>query len=269
MAAAPAAPGPAVILVRPQLGENVGTAARAMLNFGLTDLRLVRPQCGWPNVKALNAASGANEVLNRLQLFATVEQACADLQRVYATTARGRDLAKREVSAAGAAREARAARAAGQGVGILFGPERTGLTNDELIYADAVLRIPVNPEFVSLNLAQAVLLVAYEWWQSADPLPARAAIAATGPPATQPAPQPATRSATADCDQERARGAARPSGGRARCRGLLPHPGPAAEHGARAAGDLRPRRARHARRPPPARRDQAAGARPPGARLTE
>ena len=186
MAAATVATGPAVILVRPQLGENVGTAARAMLNFGLTDLRLVRPQCGWPNVKALNAASGANEVLNRLQLFETVEAAAADLQRVYATTARGRDLAKREVTAAGAASEARAAHAAGQGVGILFGPERTGLTNDELIYADAVLRIPVNPEFVSLNLAQAVLLVAYEWWQSADPPPARAAIAGTGPPATRP-----------------------------------------------------------------------------------
>ncbi len=196
MAAATIATGPAVILVRPQLGENVGTAARAMLNFGLTDLRLVRPQCGWPNVKALNAASGANEVLNRLQLFETVEAAAADLQRVYATTARGRDLAKREVTAAGAASEARAAHAAGQGVGILFGPERTGLTNDELIYADAVLRIPVNPEFVSLNLAQAVLLVAYEWWQSADPPPARAAIAGTGPPATRPPTELATQPAT-------------------------------------------------------------------------
>ena len=193
MAAATIATGPAVILVRPQLGENVGTAARAMLNFGLTDLRLVRPQCGWPNVKALNAASGANEVLNRLQLFETVEAAAADLQRVYATTARGRDLAKREVTVAGP-RAKRGPRTAGGADPVV--PERTGLTNDELIYADAVLRIPVNPEFVSLNLAQAVLLVAYEWWQSADPPPARAAIAGTGPPATRPPTELATRPAT-------------------------------------------------------------------------
>jgi tRNA/rRNA methyltransferase len=183
MAAASAAPGPAIILVRPQLGENVGSAARAMLNFGLTDLRLVRPQCGWPNVKAVNAASGATLVLNRVRLFETVEAAAADLQRLYATTARTRDLPKREVSAASAAREARAAIAAGQGVGILFGPERTGLTNDELILADALLRVPVNPDFFSLNLAQAVLLVAYEWRQAADPAPAP--IPAAGAPATK------------------------------------------------------------------------------------
>ena len=178
-------PGPAIILVRPQLGENVGTAARAMLNFGLTDLRLVRPQCGWPNVKAVNAASGATEVLNRVRLFETVEQACADRHRLYATTARGRDLAKPEVTAAEAARESRAAHAAGQGVGVLFGPERTGLTNDELILADAVLRIPVNPDFFSLNLAQAVLLIAYEWRQSAEPEPGPASIPDAGPPATK------------------------------------------------------------------------------------
>jgi tRNA/rRNA methyltransferase len=185
MAAASAAPGPAIILVRPQLGENVGTAARAMLNFGLADLRLVRPQCGWPNVKAVNAASGATEVLNRVRLFETVEEACADRHRLYATTARTRDLPKPEVAAAQAAREARAALAAGQGIGVLFGPERTGLTNDELILADAVLRVPVNPDFFSLNLAQAVLLVAYEWWQSADPAPAGAASADGRPPATK------------------------------------------------------------------------------------
>ncbi len=189
MAEAPAAkgsaPGPAIILVRPQLGENVGTAARAMLNFGLTDLRLVRPQCGWPNVKAVNAASGATLVLNRVQLFETVEEACADRHRLYATTARGRDLPKPEVTAAAAAREGRTALAAGQGVGVLFGPERTGLTNDELILADAVLRIPVNPDFFSLNLAQAVLLIAYEWRQAAEAAPAAASIAGAGPPATK------------------------------------------------------------------------------------
>jgi tRNA/rRNA methyltransferase len=187
MAEASAAPGPAIILVRPQLGENVGTAARAMLNFGLTDLRLVRPQCGWPNVKAVNAASGANAVLNRVRLFETVEAAAGDLHRLYATTARARDLPKPEVSAAHAAREARAAIAAGQGVGLLFGPERTGLTNDELIYADAVLRVPVNPDFFSLNLAQAVLLIAYEWWQAADPTRAQSPIATAGPSPSPPA----------------------------------------------------------------------------------
>ena len=176
---------PVIILVGAQLGENVGTAARAMQNFGLTDLRLVRPKCGWPNVKALNAASGATEVLNRVQLFDRVEDAAADLHRLYATTARTRDLAKPVVTAREAAREARAALARGESVGILFGPERTGLSNDELVYADAVLRVPVNPQFFSLNLAQAVLLVAYEWFQAADPAPARREARPAGRPATK------------------------------------------------------------------------------------
>ncbi len=159
-------PAPVIILVRPQLGENVGTAARAMLNFGLTELRLVRPQCGWPNAKALLACSGATEVLNRLLLFDGVEAASADLHRLYATTARPRDLPKPVVSAAEAVQECRAQIAAGERVGILFGPERTGLSNDELIYADSVLAVPLNPDFSSLNLAQAVLLLAYEWFQA-------------------------------------------------------------------------------------------------------
>jgi tRNA/rRNA methyltransferase len=176
---------PVVILVRPQLGENVGTAARAMLNFGLTDLRLVRPQCGWPNVKALQAASGATEVLNRLQVFDRVEDAARDLHRLYATTARPRDLPKPVVTAAQAACEARAALAGGERVGILFGPERTGLANDDLIYADAVVSVPVNPAFFSLNLAQAVLLVAYEWLQSAVEVPDRRAVEPVGRPATK------------------------------------------------------------------------------------
>jgi tRNA/rRNA methyltransferase len=176
---------PVVILVRPQLGENVGTAARAMLNFGLTELRLVRPQCGWPNVKAVQAASGATEVLNRLHVFDRVEDAARDLHRLYATTARPRDLPKPVVTAAQAAREARAAVAAGERVGILFGPERTGLANDELIYADAVVSVPVNPDFFSLNLAQAVLLVGYEWFRSAAAVPERQASAPAGRAATK------------------------------------------------------------------------------------
>jgi tRNA/rRNA methyltransferase len=176
---------PVIVLVRPQLGENVGTAARAMLNFGLRALRLVRPQCGWPNVKALQAASGATEVLNRLQTFDRVGDATSDLHRLYATTARPRDLAKPVVTAAQAAREARAALAAGERVGILFGPERTGLSNDDLIYADAVVSVPVNPDFVSLNLAQAVLLIGYEWFQSAGAIRDRQEAMPAGRPATK------------------------------------------------------------------------------------
>lgn len=189
MAAEPAAEGsseaPAIILVGTQLGENVGTAARAMLNFGLTDLRLVRPKCGWPNVRALQAASGATDVLNRLRVFDRVADATADLHRLFATTARSRDLPKPVVTPVEAARECRSASAAGQRVGILFGPERTGLANDDLIYADAVLRVPVNPAFFSLNLAQAVLLVAYEWSQAADATPARRKVAPAGRRATK------------------------------------------------------------------------------------
>jgi tRNA/rRNA methyltransferase len=182
-AAAPSAP--AIILVRPQLGENVGAAARAMLNFGLTDLRLVQPQCGWPNAKAVQAASGATEVLNRLRVFDGVEDAASDLHRLYATTARRRDLPKPVLTAAEAAREARAALQKGERVGILFGPERTGLSNDELIYADAVVSTPVNPDFFSLNLAQAVLLLAYEWFQSEAAVPARQESVPAGRPATK------------------------------------------------------------------------------------
>src|SRR5262245_36259475 len=182
-AAAHGPSAPVVVLVRPQLGENVGAAARAMLNFGLTDLRLVRPQCGWPNVKAVQAASGATEVLNRLRVFERVEDAMSDLQRLYATTARPRDLSKPVVTSAQAAREVCAALRRGERVGILFGPERTGLSNDDLIYADAVIRIPVNPEFFSLNLAQAVLLVAYEYFQTEVAVEERQAALPAGRPA--------------------------------------------------------------------------------------
>ena len=181
----PAPRAPVVILVRPQLGENVGTTARAMLNFGLTDLRLVRPECGWPNAKAVQAASGATEVLNRLRVFDRVEDAAGDLHRLFATTARSRDLPKPVITAVQAAHEARAALQKGEAVGIMFGPERTGLFNEDLIYADAVVSIPVNPEFVSLNLAQAVLLVAYEWFASKIDVPDQRAIEPAGRPATK------------------------------------------------------------------------------------
>lgn len=181
----PAGAAPAVILVRTQLGENVGTAARAMLNFGLCDLRLVRPKCGWPNTKALQAASGATEVLNALRVFERVEDAAFDLHRLYAATARPRDLPKPVLTAAEAARAARAALLRGERVGFLFGPERTGLSNDDLILADAVVSIPVNPDFFSLNLAQAVLLLGYEWFQAEATVPPRREPEPAGRPATK------------------------------------------------------------------------------------
>lgn len=175
---------PAVILCRTQLGENVGAAARAMLNFGLTDLRLVAPQCGWPNAKAVNTASGAVEILNRLRIYPDLAAATADLHHTLATTARARELPKPVRSAEEAARDARRLLAQGRAVGLVFGPERTGLTNEELLLADAIVTFPVNPAFASLNVAQAVLLCAYEWFkQAAEPPQAIAETA--GDPATK------------------------------------------------------------------------------------
>jgi tRNA/rRNA methyltransferase len=159
--------GPAVILVEPQLGENIGTAARAMMNCALDDLRLVRPRDGWPSPKAVAAASGADAVLERARLYDDVETAIADLVHVYAATARERGFVRREVTPRRAAAEMRTHLAAGEACGVLFGPERTGLLNDEVVFADTVLTIPLNPGFLSLNLAQAVLIVGYEWFASA------------------------------------------------------------------------------------------------------
>jgi tRNA/rRNA methyltransferase len=156
-------PAPAVILCRTQMGENVGTAARAMLNFGLTELRLVAPQCGWPNAKAVVAASGAVEVLNHVAVFPTLAAATADLHHTLATSARPREMAKPVLDAEAAAASARGSLGEGRRVGVVFGPERTGLTNDELLLADALVSYPVNPAFASLNVAQAVLLFGYAW----------------------------------------------------------------------------------------------------------
>jgi tRNA/rRNA methyltransferase len=163
---------PIIILVRPQLGENIGMAARAMLNCGLSSLRLVAPRDGWPNPKAQRAASGADVVLDKAKVFASVGEAVAGLERVVATTARNRELSQRIVTPRRAAEEVRAWMAAGEGVGILFGPERTGLTNDDMVQADTALSIPLNPQFSSLNIAQAVLLVAYEWAVAGEAGPA-------------------------------------------------------------------------------------------------
>jgi tRNA/rRNA methyltransferase len=152
--------GPAIVLVRPQLGENIGKAARAMLNFGLCDLRLVNPRDGWPNPSAGAAASGADVVLERAQLFDSVEHAIADCSRVYASTVRRRDLA---LEAVGPEQMADAIAASEGRTAILFGPERSGLETEEVALADAIVTVPINPEFGSLNLAQAVILLAYEW----------------------------------------------------------------------------------------------------------
>jgi tRNA/rRNA methyltransferase len=157
--------GPVVILVEPQLGENIGMAARAMGNFALSRLRLVKPRDGWPNVAAERAAAGADHILGNVELFDTVEQAIADLTLVFATTARAHDQAKPVVGPEGAAAEIVGHVATGGGAGILFGRERSGLTNDEVALANRIITFPVNPGFASLNLAQAVLLMGYEWFK--------------------------------------------------------------------------------------------------------
>ncbi|MEH7828156.1 RNA methyltransferase [Gemmobacter denitrificans] len=154
---------PAIILVRPQMGENIGAAARAMLNFGLTRMRVVGPRDGWPNPKAVAMASGAGRVLDGAGLFDDLPAAIADCDFVFATTARSRELTKPVMTPERAMEYARALAAQGKRVGILFGPERAGLENEDVVLANAIITVPVNPEFPSLNLGQCVLLVGYEW----------------------------------------------------------------------------------------------------------
>jgi tRNA/rRNA methyltransferase len=156
--------GPAIVLVAPQLGENIGTAARAMLNCGLDDLRLVNPRDGWPNDRAVAAASGADSVLDKARLYPDLRAAVADLRHVYASTARDRYMVKRAVTPRLAAEEIRGFLSGGEPCGVVFGPERTGLVNQDITLADTVLNVPLNPAFSSLNLAQAVLIVGYEWF---------------------------------------------------------------------------------------------------------
>ena len=160
--------GPVVILVEPQLGDNVGAAARAMANFGLSRLRLVKPRDGWPNPRAWVAASGAGRVLDEATVHDMVEAAIADLTFVLATTARAHDQAKPVIGPEAAAREMAPRVAAGERVGVLFGRERYGLENHEIALADRILTLPVNPAFASLNLSQAVVIVAYELFKLAS-----------------------------------------------------------------------------------------------------
>jgi tRNA/rRNA methyltransferase len=156
---------PAIVLVRPQLGENIGKAARAMLNFGLADLRLVSPRDGWPNPSAGPAASGADIVLEQARVFGTVQEAVADCVHIYATTVRKRGLVMPVVTPEEAAREIRSL---AEPSAILFGAERSGLETDEVAVAGKIVTVPINPEFRSLNLAQAVILLAYEWSKHGD-----------------------------------------------------------------------------------------------------
>lgn len=158
--------GPAIILVEPQLGENIGMVARAMANFGLAELRLVNPRDGWPNEKARAAASKADHVIDRVVVFETLAEAIADLNYVIATTARQRDGFKPVRGPVEAGRILRQRFDAGQQNGILFGRERFGLDNDEVALADEIVTFPVNPAFASLNIAQAVLLMSYEWMKT-------------------------------------------------------------------------------------------------------
>lgn len=160
------AEGPAIILVEPQLGENIGMVARAMANFGLVELRLVKPRDGWPSDKARAAASKADHVIDGAIVYDTLEEAIADLNFVYATTARSRDGFKPVRSPVTAAETLRHKFKAGEKTGILFGREKSGLSNEDVALADEIVTFPVNPAFASLNIAQAVLLMSYEWMKS-------------------------------------------------------------------------------------------------------
>ncbi len=174
--------GPAIILVGAQLGENIGTAARAMLNFGLDDLRLVAPRDGWPSDHAVRAASGADAVIEAVRVYDTTAAAVADLRHVYAATARDRDMVKPVVTPRRAAEEMRVFADRDEAVGVLFGPERSGLDNDDVTIAGKIIAVPANPAFASLNLAQAVLLLGYEWrMAAADVAPRTMPYGATRP----------------------------------------------------------------------------------------
>ncbi len=181
--------GPAIILVKPQLGENIGHVARAMLNFGLTDLRLVAPRDGWPNPSAISTAAGADEVLKGAKVFVTVEAAIGDLNRVYAASVRQRELPKPVIDPGEMAAALHQSEAEGLRGGILFGPERSGLDNEAIVLADAVVTIPVNRSFSSLNLGQAVILIAYEWFRAHERFRASGgeALPSSDPPMEPPA----------------------------------------------------------------------------------
>ena len=164
--------GLSFVLVQPQMGENIGAAARAMWNFGLDRMRIVAPRDGWPNPAAVAMASGAGRLLEEALIYPTTSEAVADAQVIYATTARPREMTKRVVTPEMAMAEARGHIAEGRRVAVLFGPERAGLANEDVILADTIISVPVNPAFASLNLAQCALLCAYEWRRQGGEVPA-------------------------------------------------------------------------------------------------
>ena len=163
------APQPAFVLIKPQMGENIGAAARGMWNFGLERMRIIDPRDGWPNQKAVAMASGAGRLLDEAQIFEDTPGAIADCDYVYATTARPRGLTKPVMTPQAAMEDARARIAAGGKVAVMFGPERAGMENEDIARANAIISVPVNPEFPSLNLAQCVLLTGYEWQRETIP----------------------------------------------------------------------------------------------------
>lgn len=161
-------PQPSFVLIRPQMGENIGAAARAMWNFGLDRMRIVAPRDGWPNPAADALASGAGRLLDEAEVSVDVAAGIADRTYVYATTARPRELTKPVFSPEAAMRDAAARIARGEKVAVMFGPERSGMENADIAHANAIITVPVNPEFPSLNLAQCVLLVGYEWRRASE-----------------------------------------------------------------------------------------------------
>lgn len=166
-------PQPAFVLIRPQMGENIGAAARAMWNFGLDRMRITSPRDGWPNQKAVAMASGAGRLLDEALMCDSTAEAIADCTYVYATTARPRELTKPVFTPAHAMKDAAQRIANGEKIAVLFGPERSGMENDDIAKANAIISVPVNPDFPSLNLAQCVLLCGYEWRQATeDTIPA-------------------------------------------------------------------------------------------------
>ncbi len=162
---------PVVILINPQMGENIGATARAMLNCGLTTLRIVNPRDGWPNERANAMSAGALEKMPPVEVYDSTASAIADMHHVYATTARPRDMVKNVMTAHAAGADMRTRTNQGQRLGLLFGAERSGLENDDIAISGTVITIPLNPGFSSLNLGQAVLLVAYEWMVAGDLTP--------------------------------------------------------------------------------------------------
>ncbi len=172
---------PAIILIEPQMGENIGAAARAMENFGLSDLRIVNPRDGWPNEKAYAVAASAAPILDNAKLYTNTNDAVADLHHLIATTGYARKMVKPVISPKEAVQQMRNTITQGSKSGLLFGAERTGLVNDDIVRCDAILMIPTSPEYPSLNLAQAIVVVAYEWFVSGNPI---AHLSTTGPDAT-------------------------------------------------------------------------------------